>query len=146
MGVYKRGKTWWLCLRVNGKQIRQSCETDNKRLAEAILAKVKVQLIENTWFDLEQAQKAKAITFQEMTEKYLTKYHRIRDEHTVKRLLPASSKKRTALTNRPFCSRPACRPWSSKWSKVAAGRPSDTKRNVAGSSMPASGRSMICCH
>jgi hypothetical protein len=30
MGLYKRGKTSWLCLRVNNKQIRKSSGTDNK--------------------------------------------------------------------------------------------------------------------
>jgi len=88
MGLYRRGGFWWMCLNVNGRQIRQSTETANKKLADAILAKVKVQIIEGTWFDTEKAQKVKRTTFSEMVEKYMQSYQKIRDIHTIKRLLP----------------------------------------------------------
>jgi hypothetical protein len=47
-----------------------------KRIAETIFAKIRVRIIENTWFDLQQAQKAKHTTFREMTEKYLQSYEK----------------------------------------------------------------------
>ena len=69
----------------DGKRIQVSTKTDNKKLAERVYAQAVTELKEGIWFE---KQKAKSITFQEMTEKYLDKYYRIRDEHTVKRLLP----------------------------------------------------------
>lgn len=78
-----------MCLNINGRQVRQSTGTDKKKLAETILAKVKVQIVEGTWFDAEKYQKAKTITFSEMVNKYLAKYQKLRDGHTVKKLVPA---------------------------------------------------------
>jgi integrase len=89
MGLYKRGKTWWMCLSVNGRRIRHSTGTDNRKLAEAIFSKVKVRVIEGTWFETEKTQKARRITFSEMVRKYMQKYQKERDPYTIKKLLPA---------------------------------------------------------
>lgn len=89
MGLFKRGKTWWMCLSVNSKQLRHSTGTDNRKLAEAIFSKVKVQIIEGTWFEMERIQKARRITFSEMVKKYMQKYQKGRDIYTIKKLLPA---------------------------------------------------------
>lgn len=85
MGLYRRGKIFWFTVMQHGKRIQVSTKTDNRKLAERIYAKSFTEIQEGEWFE---KQKAKSITFQEMTEKYLQKYYRIRDEHTVKRLLP----------------------------------------------------------
>jgi integrase len=52
------------------KRIQVSTKTDNKRLAEAIYAKAKTEVIEGRWFD---NVKAKSKTFDEMMEVYFTK-------------------------------------------------------------------------
>lgn len=85
MGLYRRGKIYWYSIMYEGRRVQESLKTENKRLAEKLLAKVLVEIIEGRYFD---TVKAKKYTFREMTEKYLTKYQKTRDEHTVKRLLP----------------------------------------------------------
>lgn len=67
MGLFKRGKVWWMTFTHNGKQIRRSTETSDRRLAEAIEAKVKVKIIEGRYFDvLEERER----TFSEMMERF----------------------------------------------------------------------------
>lgn len=74
MGLYKRGKTWWMSLSHQGKQIRKTTGTENKKLAEAILAKVTINIVERRYFDkLEEEER----TFDEMINRYL-KEHIIR--------------------------------------------------------------------
>ena len=51
MGLYKRGKVWWMSVNVHGKQLRRSTETSERKLAEAIYSKVHVQLIEGKYFE-----------------------------------------------------------------------------------------------
>ena len=31
MGLYRRGPTWWMSFTYNGRQVRQSTETDDKK-------------------------------------------------------------------------------------------------------------------
>jgi integrase len=54
-----------------GRQVRRSTETSDKRLAEAILGKVKVQIVEGKYFD---KPKEDAKTFAELMERYLTEH------------------------------------------------------------------------
>ncbi len=68
-----------------GKRIQVATGTDNRKLAERIYGKALNELQEGQWFE---KQKAKSVTFKEMVGKYIQKYSRIRDEHTLKRLLP----------------------------------------------------------
>jgi integrase len=85
MGLYRRGKIFWFTIMQNGKRIQFSTKTENKKLADRIHAQAITEMQEGIWFE---KQKAKTTTFQEMTEKYLQKYYRLRDVHTLKRLLP----------------------------------------------------------
>ena len=85
MGLYRRGKIFWFTIKQANKRIQESTGTENKKLAEKIFAKALNEIVEGKWFE---KQKAKSTTFKEMTEKYLHKYHRMRDEFTVKKLLP----------------------------------------------------------
>ncbi|HXX57524.1 MAG TPA: tyrosine-type recombinase/integrase [Thermodesulfovibrionales bacterium] len=87
MSLYKRkdSKIWWLSINVHGRRLRLPTGTQNKKKAEVIHGKALADIQEGKWFE---KQKAKTITFSEMVTKYLQKYHRIRDEHTLKRLLP----------------------------------------------------------
>lgn len=67
MGLVKRGNVWWMNLIFQGQRIRRSTGTTNRALAESIIAKVKVQLIEGQYFDrLEE----KTRTFDELMDRF----------------------------------------------------------------------------
>ena len=85
MGLYRRGKICWFSIMQNGRRIQVSTKTDNKKLAKTIYAKATTEIVEDEWFE---KQKSRKITFGEMVNKYVQKYYRIRDEHTIKKLLP----------------------------------------------------------
>ncbi len=71
MGLYKRGKIWWIAISHQGKQIRRATGTANRKLAEAILAKVRVNIIEGHFFEtLEEGER----TFEEMIERYIEEH------------------------------------------------------------------------
>ncbi|MFQ5949784.1 MAG: tyrosine-type recombinase/integrase [Nitrospiria bacterium] len=92
MGLYKRGKVWWMAISHQGKQIRRPTGTSNRRLAEAILAKVTVRIVEGHFFDtLEEKER----TFAEMMERYVNERSIKkaagsiqRDQQCLKHLLP----------------------------------------------------------
>src|SRR5438309_5390065 len=67
MGLFKRGKVWWMSVNYQGKQVRKSTETTDRRLAEAILGKVLVSIVEGKFFDKLQEQER---TVKEMIERY----------------------------------------------------------------------------
>ncbi len=74
MGLYKRGSFYWFTIKTDGKRIQKSTGTNNRRLAEAIYAKVKTQIKEGKWFEVCEA---KQHTFDEMMEKYLREHSAI---------------------------------------------------------------------
>jgi integrase len=70
-GLYKRGSVWWMCFSYQGKFIRKSTETKDKKLAERIYRKLMGEVAEGKWFDrLPGDEKA----FPEMIEKYLKEH------------------------------------------------------------------------
>jgi integrase len=75
MGLVKRGNTWWMSFMYQGQQVRRSTGTVDKRLAEAILGKVKVQIVEGHFFDKATEQQR---TLTELLDRYLS-------EHAVRR-------------------------------------------------------------
>ena len=83
----------WISLTSGGKRIRISTETDNRRLAESIYAKVLVEVHEGRWF---QSARGKTITFRQLWERYQTKYQKQRDSCTMKALLPVFGDKMLA--------------------------------------------------
>jgi integrase len=82
MGLYRRKRNGkvspilWMSFTVDGKQYRRSTETTDEKQADAIYSKVKVQIVEGKWFDIDQA---KNRTFDELMETYFTK---ISDKHS----------------------------------------------------------------
>ncbi len=46
MGLVKRNTIWWMSFTYAGRQVRRSTETSDKKLAEAILSKIRVQIVE----------------------------------------------------------------------------------------------------
>lgn len=97
MGLVKRGKVWWMSFTYHGTRIRRSTSTSDKRLAEAILAKVKTQIVEGEFFDKLEERERK---FREMMERYLKEQSvlkapksRVRDVSALKHLLPVFGEK-----------------------------------------------------
>jgi integrase len=71
MGLYRRGKTWWMSLILPGSgQIRQSTRTENKKLAERIYGKMLNDVEEGRWFE----NQAKTRTLKEMIDRYKMEY------------------------------------------------------------------------
>jgi integrase len=90
MGLYKRKDSpiWWMTFTFNHRQYHKSTGTADKRLAEVILSKVKTQIIEGKWFEVNEA---KMHTFDEMVERFLNEYCKVnRTDSTYKRYSDAS--------------------------------------------------------
>lgn len=87
MGLYRRkdSSIYWMSFTVDGRMYRKSTGTDDVKLAEAILGKVKIQIIEGKWFD--KAVESQ-ITFSELKERYMERYQKSRDPVSIKKLLP----------------------------------------------------------
>ena len=71
MGLVKRGSMWWMSFMYHGQQVRRSTGTTDKRLAEAILGQVKVQMVEGRFFDKSQAHER---TLTELLDRYLSEH------------------------------------------------------------------------
>jgi integrase len=71
MGLVKRGRYWCMRFTYQGRQVRRSTGTADRRLAEAIMGKVRAQIIEGRFFEtLEE----KTRTFDELMERYLREH------------------------------------------------------------------------
>ena len=90
MGFYRRGPTWWMSFTYNGRQVRQSTETDDKKTAEKIYHKVMTDVAEGKWFERQERTRG----FAEMMEKYMKEHSAVkkrstaRDAASLKHLLP----------------------------------------------------------
>lgn len=73
MSLYKRGQSQvlWYTIYVNGRRIRKSTGTDNKRLAQDIEAKTRTEIREGRFFQKDQGNKK---TFTDMTDRYMQEY------------------------------------------------------------------------
>jgi integrase len=78
MGLVKRGTTWWMSFMYQGQQVRRSTGTADKRLAEAILGQVKVQMVEGRFFDKSKEQER---TLTELLDRYLSEHAARRANH-----------------------------------------------------------------
>jgi len=97
MGLVKRNKVWWMNFMYEGRQVRRSTGTTDKRLAEAILAKVRVTLVEGRFFDRLEEQDR---TFAELMARYLKERSVLkapksqeRDRQCLNHLLPVLGEK-----------------------------------------------------
>ena len=66
-----RARYWWMSFMYHGQQVRRSTGTADRRLAESILAKVRVQIIEGRFFE---TREETTRTFEELMERYLTEH------------------------------------------------------------------------
>ena len=87
MGLFKRGSTWWISFTYQGKQVRRSTETDDKKLAEKIYHKVMTDVAEGKWFERPIGDTK---TFTEMMDKYMR-------EHSAKNKAPTTHKRDKSL-------------------------------------------------
>jgi integrase len=87
MGLYKRGSVWWMRFTYQGKQIKKSTETDDKKLAQRIYDKVKGEVAERKWFEKLPGEDR---TFKEMMERYMT-------EHSARNKAPKSHNRDKSL-------------------------------------------------
>ena len=71
MGIYKRGPVWWMRFSLQGKQVRKSTETDDRKLAQRIFDKLKGEVAEGTWFE---RLPGEDYTFEDLMNKYLKEY------------------------------------------------------------------------
>jgi site-specific recombinase XerD len=71
MGLMKRGTIWWMSFMYQGQQVRRSTGTSDKRLAEAILGQVKVQIIEGRFFEKPTEHQR---TFTELMDRYISEH------------------------------------------------------------------------
>jgi integrase len=69
--VFKRGGVWWTCIRHNGRKIQKSLETSDKKLAKAIEAKIRTEIVEGKYFD---KPKGEFVTVRELVDKYLREH------------------------------------------------------------------------
>lgn len=70
MGLYKRQDSpiWWMTFSASGRAYRRSTGTDNKKLADSILSKVKTQIAEGKWFEKEES--PEEYSLRELADKY----------------------------------------------------------------------------
>ena len=71
MGLVKRGTTWWMPFMYQGQQVRKSTGNTDKRLAEAILGQVRVQIIEGRFFEKPESQQR---TLTDLLDRYLSEH------------------------------------------------------------------------
>ena len=48
--MFKRAGVWWTCIRHNGRKIQKSLETSDRKLAQAIEAKIRTEIKEEKYF------------------------------------------------------------------------------------------------
>ena len=73
MGLYRRstGKVWWMSFMYQGRQVRRSTDTADRRLAEKIFGKVHVEIVEGRYFNV---QEEATRTFDELMDRYLLEH------------------------------------------------------------------------
>ena len=50
-GMYKRGRIFWMRIRHNGQPIQRSLQTTDRKLAKAIEAKIRTEIVEGSYFE-----------------------------------------------------------------------------------------------
>jgi integrase len=50
MGIYKKGKVWWMIRQHDGKKVEKSLNTKNKRVAESRFAQIVTQIEDGSYF------------------------------------------------------------------------------------------------
>ncbi len=69
--MFKRSGVWWTCIRHNGKKIQKSLETSDRKLAKAIEAKIRTEIIEGSYFEKLIGRNK---SFRDMMEKFMQEH------------------------------------------------------------------------
>ena len=69
--MYKRGGIWWTCISHNGRKIQKSLGTSNKKLAQAVEAKIRTELVEGVYFEKLVGRKK---MFKDMMDKFMVEH------------------------------------------------------------------------
>jgi len=69
-GLYLREKIWWIRIYVHGSLKRLSTRTSDKELAERIYWKIKTQITEGRFFEIQ----ARETTFKELSDGLIADY------------------------------------------------------------------------
>ena len=81
MALFKRGKVWWIRFNYQGRQVRRSTETTDKKLAQMIYAKVLTDIVEGKWFERPLGEDK---TLSELFDRYISEYStHNKTKHTV---------------------------------------------------------------
>lgn len=76
MGVYKRGKIYYIDYYFNGERKREAIGPD-KRLAEIVLKKRKVEIVEERYLDIKRHHKIK---FEDFADEYLELHSKVNNK------------------------------------------------------------------
>jgi len=96
MGIFKKGKNWYIDYYDQNRRRRREMIGPNKRQAEIVLQKRKVEIVEGKFLDV---RKEKIVPFEEMAREYIEVYSKPnkrsswRDEISVKHLVSHFGKK-----------------------------------------------------
>ncbi|HPK54127.1 MAG TPA: tyrosine-type recombinase/integrase [Smithellaceae bacterium] len=71
MSLYKRNSVWWMSFSLNGKQLRRSTETEDRKLAQRIFDKLKGEIAEGKWFE---RLPGEGYQFRDLMKKYMAEY------------------------------------------------------------------------
>ncbi len=91
--MFKRSGVWWTCIRHDGRKIQKSLETTDRKLAKAIEAKIRTEIIEGKYYEKPIGSKK---TFKDLMEKLML-------EHATKQARNTQVSYNTSLNHlRPF--------------------------------------------
>lgn len=74
MGIFRRGEIWWMRFSYQGRQIRRSTETADKKLAQRIFDKLMGDIAEGKWFE---RLPGEDYTFKDMMDRYMSEHSAI---------------------------------------------------------------------
>ncbi len=66
--MFKRSGVWWACIRHNGRKVQNSLETTERKLAQAIEAKIRTEIVEGSYFEKLVGRNK---TFRDMMDKFV---------------------------------------------------------------------------
>ncbi|MHC4270207.1 MAG: hypothetical protein ACYSTS_17330 [Planctomycetota bacterium] len=69
--MYKRAGVYWTCIRHNGRKVQKSLETTDRKLAKAIEAKIRTEIVEGCYFE---KLVGSSKTFKDMAERFMQEY------------------------------------------------------------------------
>jgi len=69
--MFKRSGVWWTCIRHNGRKIQKDLETTDRKLAKAIEAKVRTEIVEGSYFEKLDGRNK---TFKDLMDRFMKEY------------------------------------------------------------------------